>query len=500
MAFQELLVLSFFARPKNETKKGALCKGVFLATGPKNRPSAPKFFPGFQKFFTVPMGYTYTRDKDFASLGPVKISKYSKEKKTVLPSLATNNSQLKTPNQQSASAKASAGRPTTDNSQPITHNRQPTTHNSEPTTDSNKQQTKNHKHLRVIQMVDTLNPGGAERMAVNLANSLVGEVEASYLCCTREEGMLKEELEEEVGYLYLDKKHSLDLQAFWKLRTFVKNKKIDLVHAHGTSWFWGVLLKISGLKIKLVWHDHYGESEQLEQRDVKVLKLLSRYFDGIISVNKDLKAWAEKELKAREVTQLNNFIVPSEKKGSRLKLKGGATDFKIVCVANIRPQKDHLNLLAAFEKLQGEEISLHLIGADPGIAWSKKILEKVADMKKVYYYGGLPEVSGLLRQADLGILSSRSEGLPLVLLEYGMAGLPVVATEVGQCREVTGDAAILVPPGDAQALAEAIKKYYFDPERRKKDALALHNRIEKAYSREAVLPLFLKFYANLSGK
>lgn len=446
------------------------------------------------------MGYTYTRDKDFASLGPVKISKYSKVKKTDLLSLATNNSQLKNPDQQPASAKASAGRPTTDNPQPITHNPQPTTKNPEPTTENYKQQTINHKHLRVLQIIDTLNPGGAERMAVNLANSLVGEVEASFLSCTRQEGMLMKELDEEVGYLFLNKKHSLDLQAFWKLRTFVKKEKIDLVHAHGTSWFWGVLLKISGLKINLAWHDHYGESERLDRRDTKFLKPLSRYFDGIISVNNDLKRWAEKELKAREVKQLNNFIVASNNKKSGLKLKGKSTDFKIVCVANLRPQKDHLNLLAAFENLQEEGISLHLIGADPGTGCSKKILDKVAGMKNVYYYGGLSEVSGLLQQADLGLLSSRSEGLPLVLLEYGMAGLPVVCTEVGQCREVAGDSALLVSPGAAPSLAEAVKEYYYGPDRRKKDALTLQKRIRKAYSREAVLPLFLEFYANLKRK
>lgn len=336
-------------------------------------------------------------------------------------------------------------------------------------------------------------------MSINLANSLVGEIEASYLCCTREEGMLKEELKKEVGYVFLNKKHSLDLRAFWKLREFVKKERIDLIHAHGTSWFWGVLLKLSGLKIKLVWHDHYGESEQLELRETKFLKPLSRYFDGIISVNDDLKAWAEKELNSREVIQLNNFIIPSEKKESKIKLKGNSTDFKLICVANLRPQKDHWNLLAAFEKLQGEEMSLHLIGADPGTARSKKLLEKIAAMKNVYYYGSLKEVSNILQQADLGLLSSRSEGLPLVLLEYGMAGLPVVTTEVGQCRELTGDAALLVPPGDAEVLAEAIKEYYHDPERLEEDAMALQNRIKKAYSREAVLPHFLKFYANLSA-
>ncbi|WP_081211283.1 glycosyltransferase family 4 protein [Salegentibacter sediminis] len=372
------------------------------------------------------------------------------------------------------------------------------TDNPQPTPDNHKQQTINHKHLRVLQLIDTLNPGGAERMAVNLANSLVGEIEASYLCCTRKEGTLKQELQKEVGYLFLNKKHSLDQNAFWKLRTFIKKHQIDLVHAHGTSWFWGVLLKLSGLKLKLVWHDHYGESERIEQRDINFLKPLSKYFDGIISVNEDLKAWAQRELKSTEVIQLNNFIMPSDGINSGQLLKSSSADFKIICVANLRPQKDHLNLLAAFEKLDIKKISLHLIGADPGTIYSKKVREKIANSeKKIFYYGGLPEVSGLLQQADLGVLSSRSEGLPLALLEYALAGLPVVCTEVGNCKKVTGSSALLVPPGDPDALAVAITQYFSNSNMRTRDALSLQTRIRKAYSKKEVLPLFLEFYTNL---
>lgn len=336
-------------------------------------------------------------------------------------------------------------------------------------------------------------------MAINLANSLLGEVEASYLCCTRKEGLLKEELEESVGYLFLNKKHSLDLQAFWKLRTFVKKEQIDLVHAHGTSWFWGVLLKISGLKIKLVWHDHYGESEKLEERDIKFLKPLSRYFDGIISVNDDLKSWAKRELRSDEVIQLNNFIVPYKKVDSGLKLKGEPTDLKIVCVANLRPQKDHLNLLSAFEMLNIEKISLHLIGVDPGTSYSKVLKEKITKGdKKIFHYGSTPNVLGLLEQADLGVLSSRSEGLPLALLEYGFAALPVVCTEVGQCRKVVGDTALLVPPLNPEALAQAIMFYFNNPARRNEDANEFQKRLKKTYSKESLLPILSNFYRNLS--
>src|SRR5690606_14684968 len=110
-------------------------------------------------------------------------------------------------------------------------------------------------------------------------------------------------------------------------------------------------------------------------------------------------------------------------------LKGGKDDFKIICVANLRPQKDHLNLLKAFEMLEPDlKVSLHLIGEDPGTEYStslRKSIENSPVKLKIFFYGIQSDIIHLLKQADLGVLSSRSEGLPLALLEYGMAGLPV---------------------------------------------------------------------------
>lgn len=336
-------------------------------------------------------------------------------------------------------------------------------------------------------------------MAVNLANALADDINVSYLCCTRYEGMVKEELKEQVGYIFLAKKHSLDLQAFWKLSTFIKKEQINIVHAHGTSWFWGVLLKISGLKIKLVWHDHYGESELLNKRDIKFLKPLSKNFDGIITVNDGLKAWAQKELNCETIIQLNNFIEPSKVADSGVRLKGEPTDFKIVCVANLRPQKDHLCLLAAFEMINIEKISLHLIGVDPGTKYAQEVREKISNSdKKIFYYGSTSNVLDLLEQGDLGVLSSRSEGLPLTLLEYGLVGIAVVCTEVGQCRKVLDDDALLVPPSNPEVLAEAIEYYFYNPIRRKNDAQKLHEKIKKAYSKESLMPVLSNFYRKLS--
>jgi glycosyltransferase involved in cell wall biosynthesis len=339
-------------------------------------------------------------------------------------------------------------------------------------------------------------------MAINLANSLLGEVEASYLCCTRQEGMLKKELKDEVGYLFLNKKYSLDLNAFWKLRTFVKKEQIELIHAHGTSWFFGVLLKLTGTKIKLVWHDHYGESELLDKRDIQILKPLSRCFDGIVSVNTDLKKWAENTLKMESVIQLNNFISQAKSESSFTNLKGKNTDFKIICVANLRPQKDHLNLLRAFEICASSNlnISLHLVGEGLDTPYSKVVLDHISSSivtDRIFLYGSQKNIPEMLKQANLGVLASRSEGMPLALLEYGMAGLPVICTKVGQCPEVLSNAGILVSPCNPEELAQAILSFAENNELCLKKGAQLKNRIRTQFGENSYRQDLLEFYKKI---
>ncbi|WNH09649.1 hypothetical protein [Thalassobellus suaedae] len=66
--------------------------------------------------------------------------------------------------------------------------------------------------MNVLQLIDSLHAGGAERVALNYANALVPKIETSYLCATREEGLLKESLSKDVPYIFLNKKSALDLK------------------------------------------------------------------------------------------------------------------------------------------------------------------------------------------------------------------------------------------------------------------------------------------------
>lgn len=352
--------------------------------------------------------------------------------------------------------------------------------------------------MKVLQLIDSLNPGGAERMAVNYANLLQSNYVESHICVTREEGLLKDGIGPKVYYAFLRKKTTLDIPAIIRLRNYIKAHKIDIIHAHSTSFFLATIIKISYPNVRMIWHDHYGNSEFLNDRKTTILKYCSKYFDGIISVNTKLKNWSLQYLKCNKVFKINNFVTGKSQGSFEVKIKGDSSAFKIICVANLRPQKDHETLLKAFEFLVVKfNMSLHLIGNDPKTIYSERLIERIKTSpfeKNIFYYGSQKDVFSFLEQCDIGVLSSNSEGLPLSLLEYGVAELAVLTTNVGQCANVLNGNGRLVPPGDSEMLANEILFYFNNEAQRNMDAHNLKKHIVSNYSEQSTLDEIMKLY------
>lgn len=357
--------------------------------------------------------------------------------------------------------------------------------------------------MKVLQLIDTLNAGGAERVAVNYANALAERLEGSFLCSTRNEGVLKNELSPNIGYLFLRKKSALDFGAVFRLKKYVRQHQIDIIHAHATSFFTAVLVKFFYPKVKLVWHDHYGNSEKLNSRPQRVLRLCKNYFDKVLTVSRDLEKWNRQILKLDKVEFFPNFsLSKSVQKQTRLK----ADDTKkIVCVANLREQKNQLLLLESFGKLETEKeaVSLHFLGQVVEEEYFKKFIaqkEKLATQGcDIYFYGSVPDVAYVLTQAYLAVLPSDSEGFPLSIIEYGQAGLPTIATQVGSCDEIIGDSScgILVPPGNSKALTKALSLLLEHPEKAKKMGENFKKRVETLYHPEAIINRLTQCYKAL---
>ena len=357
-----------------------------------------------------------------------------------------------------------------------------------------------NKKIDVLQLIDSLQVGGAEVLAVNIANSLSKQGIVSHLCATRTEGPLKENIEPTVEYLFLERKKTVDLKAIKKLKNYVEKNNISIIHAHSTSYFIAICVKLLYPRLKIVWHDHFGKSEFLKNTSRLPIQYLSFLFSAVICVNTKLFEWSKEYLMVNKVNFLNNF--PFFIDLSRITFLKGEIGNRIVHIAGFRRQKDHINLLKAFIIVLKHKpnSTLHLIGKDYNDTYSKLIHDFIKDENlenNVFLYGVRSDIKNILEQADIGILSSESEGLPVSLLEYGLAKLPVVVTDVGECAVVVKNSLVVVPPKRSDKLANAIVSLINDKVLREKVASELHTEVLENYSRESTMKKIIKIYREI---
>ena len=359
--------------------------------------------------------------------------------------------------------------------------------------------------MRVLQLIDSLDAGGAERMSINLANALHRAGVSSHLCATRRGGPLAEALDPEVPLLILEKRSALDPAALRRLVRYVRENRIGIIHAHSSSYATALLCRLF-TGVKVIWHDHNGQRADISSCKNFPIQLGSVFFDAAIPVNETLAEWGRNKLfiNRENILLLPNFVLKTEGKYIVEDLPGNHEN-RIVSVANLRWQKDHITLIHAFHQATKRFPHWHLflVGEERNDSYSRELRALVQQLgigEKIHFLGRRADVSSLLAASTIGVLSSISEGLPISLLEYGLSGLPVVCTDVGQCAEVLGEGkyGLIVPPGNPSALAEALGSLMEAPQRRRKLGEAFRRQVEERYSQKAVVKQLLELYQRVS--
>jgi len=341
--------------------------------------------------------------------------------------------------------------------------------------------------MRILQLIDSLDTGGAEMMAVNISNALHRDGKSVFLCASRKGGALTQRIDPNVTYFCLNKRNSLDAGAFWKLYKRVKKEKINLIHAHSSSVFWAILVKFLTFgKAKVLWHDHFGN--RIYEKANIFMVISSFFIDYVICVNEELRNWADRSLflDRKRIVYINNF--PSLKLPRPQPLDSWQSP-KIVYLASFREPKNHLNLIKAFEIFQ-KQVDFRPILVLAGRYQQDKYYKVVEDYitqkqltDTIEILGDVADVGGLLAEVQIGIIASDFEGLPVSLLEYGQAGLPVIVTNVGQCGLVVnhGEFGKIVEINNPESMASSLVSLFSNWEDAVRVGSQFRVHIEKNY-------------------
>lgn len=357
--------------------------------------------------------------------------------------------------------------------------------------------------MRMLQIIDSLDIGGAEKMAINYANSLAEVLDFSGLVATRKEGHLKTQIHPNVHYLFLQKKSTIDSKAILRLRKYCKENKITHLQAHSSSFFTAFLVKLTLFKVNIIWHDHNGLSEFISNKKALLLQICSYFFKGIVVVNYQLKNWADKTLNCKNCIYLPNYTLLNSTETKETQLLGNSGK-KILCLANFRFQKNHFLLIDVAKMLleSNPDWSFHLVGKDFNDDYSAKVKHSIKENNlenNVFIYGSKTDTQNIIEQADIAILTSQSEGLPVALLEYGLNKKPVVSTKVGEIpmiikNEING---CIVDNYDGVAFYNSLVKLINDPVFRVQVGNQLHQTIMENNSEKAVIKNYLNWLKTL---
>ncbi|MCA9405809.1 MAG: glycosyltransferase [Candidatus Omnitrophica bacterium] len=360
--------------------------------------------------------------------------------------------------------------------------------------------------MHVAQIVLTLNCGGLEHLAIQLAAKLKDKGYQSSIICLKKNGELKSLAESKgVQVFEFNKKEGLDFGLIRDLTRMLKKQKVDVVHTHNlVPLVYGTLAaKLAG---KPCINTRHGRA------NLKSKWLIWMLNKAVVAVSNDAKAQLLKNnsiLEAKveviyngiDLQQYPESFNTQEIEDLKSDWNIAPDDFVICTVGRLAEEKDQETLLKAFRKLIKKKAKAILLIAGDGPLKEKlvKFCEDNALTEHVRFLGYRNDVPRILRVCDIFVLSSFMEGVPLTILEAMAASKPVVATKVGGNPEVVieGETGYLVPCGFPERIETAIMRYYVKRELIKIHGGVARKKVEEMFNLDKMAQAYEDLYQDL---
>nr|BCN22302.1 putative glycosyltransferase [Vibrio mimicus] len=360
--------------------------------------------------------------------------------------------------------------------------------------------------MKILFLVTGLGMGGAETQVCSLIDQLAARGHAILLLSLTGESVNKPKyLSVKLVELNMRKTPLGFVKAYWQAVSILRQFQPDIVHSHMVhANILARLLRVIAPIPRLVCTAH-SNNEGGKAR-VLAYRLTDRWCDLTTNVSQDaVEAFiTQKAVKPGRIMAQHNGIDlakfvfnPVARDRCRAELGLNTKQTLLLAVGRLTEAKDYPNLLRAFAQLVKRQpnVKLAIVGKGELSTSVEALIEQLELKPYVALLGLRFDVVDWMSAADIYVMSSAWEGMPIVLLEAMATERVVIATDCGGVREVVGDYGYLVPPRSSEKLAEAIEQAMaLSQQERETLGNNARNYIENRYSLSVVADKWLEIY------
>ncbi|MBX2932314.1 MAG: glycosyltransferase [Chitinophagaceae bacterium] len=289
--------------------------------------------------------------------------------------------------------------------------------------------------MKIVVLNDQLNPGGAEKVLVYMANLLHKNNMDVSVVLFLGAAKLDAEINKEISIHYLQRTSRFDFKAWKKLKTLTKDADIVHVHSRYNLRFYMLVKLVLGIsKPKVVFHEHIP-SFKIDS----FTTFLYKRVDAYVAVQDAMKKWAVEKsfVKNNKAFYLPNTVYPPKQTIDISSNKG-----KLIMIANFRPVKNHFFAIELVKSLPNY-YTLDLYGMIGDNDYFNKVIDTIKDnnvQNRINIIQGVTDLYAVMKNYSLAIHTSNTETGPLVLIEYLYAGLPFITYHTGDVVEIVKSA------------------------------------------------------------
>lgn len=361
---------------------------------------------------------------------------------------------------------------------------------------------------RIVQLIPTLDQGGAEKQFSLLATGLPSDEFEVHVCVLTRTGPWESTLQEaQLPIEFIDKKHKFDPSAYRRLKKYLKSVRPDLVQTwlFAGNTYGRLAARASGCKKVIASERCVDQWKSWHQ--LAIDRQLAKRTDRIVVNSSGVEEfYANEGIPKEKLTVIPNGIELGESdsissNSIREELGLPKETLLIGAVGRLWPQKRFKDLIwsADLIKCIRDDAHLLIVGDGPQRFELERYAEQVEILDKVHFLGHRNDAPNIIRQLNVLWSGSEFEGMSNVIMEAMTAKVPVVATDISGNRDlvehdVTG---ALVPVGDRASLAKWAAFLFDHPEKAESLTAAAYEQIATKFTVEQMINRHADLYREL---